>query len=90
MVSYTITLSAAQDKALRHVAADPQFWIQNVTNVRCAEAIDKIVKEEVERKLAANETISGSKEDIVMGANIQSAVEIHEENMNLASLKDNV
>jgi hypothetical protein len=75
MKTYTIEITDAQDKALRHVALDPQQWIQNVVNVRCDVAIDDIVKLEIERRLAAGDTISGSKADIVLSAPIESAVE---------------
>jgi len=75
MATYTITLSAAEDKALHVVALDAQDWIDNAVHERCRIAIDEIVNAEVQRKLANNETISGSKEDIVNAANIQSAAE---------------
>lgn len=38
-------------------------------------AQDEIVNAEVQRKLAAGESIAGSKDDIVMAANIESAAE---------------
>jgi hypothetical protein len=75
MKTYTIEITDAQDKALRHVALDPQQWIQNVVNVRCDVAVDDIVKVEIERRLAAGETISGTKSDIVLAATVESAVE---------------
>ena len=73
--TYTITLSDAEDKALGFVAFSQQDWIDNAVHERCRIAIDEIVNAEVQRKLANNETISGSKEDIVIAANIQSAAE---------------
>jgi hypothetical protein len=75
MATYTITLSDAEDKALGFVAFSQQDWIDNAVHERCRIAIDEIVNAEVQRKLANNETISGSKEDIVIAANIQSAAE---------------
>jgi hypothetical protein len=75
MATYTITLSDAEDKALGFVAFSQQEWIDNAVHERCRIAIDEIVNAEVQRKLANNETISGSKEDIVNAANIQSAAE---------------
>lgn len=75
MAVYTITLSDAEDKALGFVAFSQNDWIQNVVHDRCRIAIDEIVNAEVQRKLAAGETISGSKEDIVNAANIKSAAE---------------
>jgi hypothetical protein len=74
-VQYTITLSDAEDKALGVVAASQQDWIDNAVHERCRIAIEEIVNAEVQRKLAANETISGSKEDIVLAAPIKSAAE---------------
>ena len=74
-VQYTITLSAAEDKALGYVAASQQDWIDNVVHERCRIAIEEIIAAEVQRKLAANETISGSKEDIVLAAPIKSVAE---------------
>jgi hypothetical protein len=72
---YTITLSDAEDKALGVVALSQQDWIDNVIHERCRVAIEEIVATEVQRKLAANETISGTKEDIVNAAPIKSAAE---------------
>jgi hypothetical protein len=73
--TYTITLSDAQDKALSVVAIDQQEWIENAVFERCRLAIEEIVNAEVQRKLAAGETISGSKEDIVLATNIETAAE---------------
>ena len=75
MAQYTITLSDAEDKALGVVAYSQNDWIQNAVHERCRIAIDEIVNAEVQRKLAAGETISGSKEDIVNAADIESAAE---------------
>jgi hypothetical protein len=72
---YTVTLSDAEDKALGYVAASQQEWIDNAAHERCRLAIEEIVAMEIQRKLDAGETISGSKEDIVMTANIKSATE---------------
>ena len=73
--TYTITLSDAQDKALSVFAIDQQDWIENAIFERCRVAIENIVASEVQRKLAANETISGTKEDIVNAAPIKTAAE---------------
>jgi hypothetical protein len=77
--NYTITLSDAQDKALGFVAVSQSEWIQNAIYERCRLAIEEIVAAEVQRKLAANETISGTKEDIVVAAPIKSAAVRQEE-----------
>jgi hypothetical protein len=75
MTTYTIILTEAENKALGFVAVSQQDWIDNVVHERCRVAIEEIVAAEVQRKLAANETISGSKEDIVNAAPIKSAAE---------------
>ena len=75
MTTYTITLSDAEDKALGVVALSQNDWIQNAVKERCRIAIEEIVAAEVQRKLAAGEAITGSKDDIVMAANVESAAE---------------
>ena len=78
-INYTITLSDAQDKALSVVAFDQQEWIENAVFERCRIAIEDIVNAEVQRKLAAGETISGTKEDIVLASTVKTAKQIEEE-----------
>ena len=73
MATYTITLSDAEDKALGFVAFSQNDWVQNAVHERCRIAIDEIVNAEVQRKLAAGQPITGSKDDIVLAANIESA-----------------
>jgi hypothetical protein len=73
--TYTITLSDAEDKALSVIALSQQDWIDNAVHNRCRIAIDEIVAKEVERKLAAGESITGSKEDIVLSATVETAAE---------------
>ena len=75
MTTYTITLSDAENKALGFVAFSQDAWIQNAVHERCRVAIEEIVASEVQRKLAAGETISGTKEDIVNAAPIKSAAQ---------------
>lgn len=75
MTTYTITLTPAEDKALGVVALSQDDWIQNAVHERCRIAIEEIVAAEVQRKLAAGESITGSKDDIVMAANVESAAE---------------
>ena len=70
MAQYTVTLSDAENKALGYFASSQQDWIDNAVHERCRIAIDEIVKAEVERKLAAGESITGSKEDIVNAAEL--------------------
>jgi hypothetical protein len=75
MTTYTITLSDAEDKALHVVAGSAQDWLDNAVHERCRISIEEIVASEVQRKLAAGESISGSKDDIVMAADIESAAD---------------
>jgi hypothetical protein len=75
MATYTITLSDAEDKALHVVALSAQDWIDNAVHERARIAIDEIVNAEVQRKLAAGQPITGSKEDIVIAADIELAAE---------------
>ena len=79
MKTYTVTLTDAEDKALHAVAVSAQEWIDNAVHERCRIAIDEIVNAEVQRKLSANETITGSKSDIVLAANIKSVAELNAE-----------
>ena len=78
-MQYTVTLTEAQDKAFRHIAVDPQEYIENAILSRCRAAIDEIARAEIERKLVAGETISGSKEEIVLAANIKTAAQMNAE-----------
>jgi hypothetical protein len=73
--TYTITLSEAEEKALSTVVYDTEEWIQNAIHERCRVAIEEIVQFEVQRLLAEGKPITGSKEDIVLAANIESAKE---------------
>lgn len=79
--TYTITLTDAQDKALSTVALSQQDWIENSVFNRCRIAIEEIVAEEIQRKLAAGEPITGTKDEIVLAANIKTAAEKHQEFM---------
>ena len=76
--TYTIILTDAQDKALSVIAASQQEWIENAVHERCRLAIEEIVNAEVQRKLAAGEPITGSKEDIVVAADVETAAERNE------------
>jgi hypothetical protein len=71
----TVTLSSAEHKALASIALSPEDWINNAVHERCRIAIEEIVAAEVQRKLDAGEPITGSKDDIVMAAQIESAAD---------------
>lgn len=74
-IQYTVTLSDAENKALGYVAASQQEWIDNAVHERCRLAIEEIVAAEVQRKLSAGESITGTKDDIVLAAQITSAAD---------------
>jgi hypothetical protein len=76
MATYTITLSAAEDKALGAVAFNQNDWIQNAVKERCRIAMEEIIAAEVQRLLGEGKPITGSKDDIVLAAPIQSAAEL--------------
>jgi hypothetical protein len=65
MTDYTITLSAAEDKALSYAAFSQQDWIDNAVHERCRIAIDEIVKITVEKCLETGTPIPGSKDEMV-------------------------
>lgn len=75
MKQFIVNLTDAEYKALLTVAVDAQDWIDNAIHNRCRIAIEDIVAAEVQRKLAAGESITGSKDDIVMAADVESAAE---------------
>lgn len=78
MVKYTINLTDAEHKALGVVALSQQDWIDNAVHERCRVAIEEIVQLEVQRLLAEGKPITGSKEDIVLAAEIESAAKREE------------
>jgi hypothetical protein len=72
---YIVELTDAEDKALSVVAIDQHDWILNVAKERCRIAIEEIVSAEVQRLLAEGKPITGTKEDIVLAADIETAAE---------------
>jgi hypothetical protein len=81
MTTYTITLSAAEDKALGSVAVSQQEWIGNVVHERCRVAMENIISAEVQRLLAEGKSITGTKDQIVLAAPIKPAAELHAEQL---------
>jgi len=76
-MNITITLTAAQEKALAFVAVSPQDWAENAVHNRCRIAIDEIYTAEVQR-MTDDPTITSipaDKEAVILSANIQSAAE---------------
>lgn len=74
-MKYTVTLTEAEDKALSVVAISQQEWIDNIVHERCRVAMEEIVAMEVQRKLSIGESINGTKDDIVLAADVETAVE---------------
>jgi hypothetical protein len=75
MAQYTITLTDAEDKALKYVAFDSEEWINHVVKDRCRQAIDEIVSIEVKNKLDAGQPITGTRDEIVLASTLKSAAE---------------
>ena len=75
MPNYTITLTDAEDKALSVVALSQQDWINNAIKMRCKVSMDKIVADEIARIRASGGTVSGTDDEIVMAATVETAAE---------------
>ncbi len=75
MATYTITLSDAEDKALKTVAVSAQDWIDNAVHERCRIAMEEIFIAEAQKIAANGGEISGTKDEIVMAANVESAAD---------------
>jgi hypothetical protein len=71
----TVEFTPAQEKALASIALDPESYVTHGIQAAAQRAIDEIAHNEIQRRLAAGETISGSKEDIVLAADISTAAE---------------
>ena len=68
MNNYTITLTETEKLAMEYVAYDPQTWVENAFKERARIATEEIVALAVQKFLAANQTIPGSREEIVAAA----------------------
>ena len=77
-MTYTVTLTQVQQKAMEHIAVDVQEWITNSVNVRANIAINEIAKKEIERMTNDPNitSIPADKNQIVLNANIQTAKNI--------------
>jgi hypothetical protein len=84
-MQHTVTLTQAEYLALGYAAVSPEDWIDNAIHYRCSVAIEDIVKICVERCLASNIQIPGSKDAMVELAFengwVKSAAETHAEQM---------
>ena len=67
-MNYTITLTETEKLAMEYIAYDPQDWVENAFKERARIATEEIIKLAVDKFLEANQTIPGSKEEIVAAA----------------------
>jgi hypothetical protein len=67
-MNYTITLTETEKAAMEYVAYDPQTWVENAMKERARIATEEIVALAVQKFLEANQTIPGSREEIVAAA----------------------
>jgi hypothetical protein len=67
-MNYTVTLTDTEKSAMEYIAYEPQDWIDNAVKERARIAIEEIVKLTVDKFLALNQTIPGSREEIVAAA----------------------
>ena len=76
-MNITITLTAAQAKALGYVAFSQQEWAEHAVHNRCNIAIDEIYNMEVARMTADPDitSIPADKDTVVLAADIQSVAE---------------
>lgn len=72
-MQYIIVLSDVEQRAMEYVAVDVNEWIQNVVHERARVAIEEIVTVHVSEKLAAGDSVSGTKEEIVMKTDLPDA-----------------
>ena len=64
-MEYTVTLTAAEDKALSAIVTSQQDWIDNAVHERARLAIEEIVGLVVQKCLESGVSIPGSKDEMV-------------------------
>lgn len=76
-MEYTITLTAAEQKALAYVAVSPADWIENAVKERCRLAMEEIFELEVRRMVAdpSITSIPADREAVVLSSALKSAAE---------------
>jgi glycine cleavage system H lipoate-binding protein len=67
-MNYTVTLTETEKLAMEYIAYEPQDWVENAMKERARIAIDEIVKIAVDKFFEINESIPGSKDEIVSQA----------------------
>ena len=73
MPTYMITLSDVEQKGMEYISTDVDFWIQNAVHERARLAIEELVQNHINEKLAAGEAVSGTKEEIAMKSDLPNA-----------------
>lgn len=74
-MNVTSTISAAQKKALETDVEDITAWFDNWLQHRADTLLEKIFQDEVKRLIENGETVSGTKDEIVLAAPVLSAAE---------------
>jgi ABC-type branched-subunit amino acid transport system substrate-binding protein len=83
MPVYRIILTDVEQKAMEYISTDVNFWIQNAVHERARLAIEELAANHISAKLAAGESVSGTKEEIVMKSDLPNAVARNEEAIKL-------
>lgn len=76
MKTITIELTDEEYYAMQLIAYSPEEWADNAVKNRARIAIDEIVNDIVQKKIANGETISGTKEQILMASGLKTAKEL--------------
>ncbi len=76
-VSYTVTITDEEDKALRHTIVDPEGWIQHAIGNKCRKCVDRVVLNE--STYNPKKTEMPVKLDIVKNATLKTRAEIDAE-----------
>jgi len=74
-MNVTSTISLAQKKALETDVEDITAWFDNWLQHRADILLENIFQDEVKRLIENGETVSGTKDEIVLAAPVLSAAE---------------
>jgi hypothetical protein len=74
-MNVTSTISAAQKKALETDVEDITAWFDNWLQHRANILLEQVFQDEVKRLIENGETVSGTKDEIVLAAPVLSASE---------------
>jgi hypothetical protein len=79
MKTITVELTEAEYYAMQLIAYSPEEWTDNAVKNRARIAIDEIVNEIVQEKIHKGETISGTKEEILLSSGLKTSKELTDE-----------